>query len=404
MRRVRALGQLLALIHAEGESSRAELTARLALSRSAMGTLLAELEDLGLVQVDEASPRRRAGVGRPSHVVRVAPDGPVALALQLQADSFLVANVGLGGTVSDLVIVPLPPEQRPDVDSVLGVVVDVLAGRLRQSRRPVVGVGVAVPGLVSRSDGYVQRAVPLGWGGVPLAQRLGEGMALQPGRLWPLVANDEDLAALAEHRHGSGRGSRYQLWLAHEHLGLGGALVVEGELYLGSAGFAMEAGHLVVNPHGRTCWCGSTGCLETEVAQVGLLQSAGREVPDVPDLAGAIDELLADAAAGDQVAVGAVQRAGRYLGIGLGTLGNILNPDRIVVGALLAQLIDFAEAVVTEHIRERSLVGSAANVPIVAGKLQRPALVGAGELALQALLDDPAIAGRPPVARRAAMP
>ena len=102
--------------------------------------------------------------------------------------------------------------------------------------------------------------------------------------------------------------------------------------------------------------------------------------------------------------MGAVQRAGRYLGIGLGTLVNILNPDRIVVGALLAQLIDFAEAVVTEHIRERSLVGSAANVPIVAGKLQRPALVGAGDLALQALLDDPAIAGRSSVARRAAMP
>src|SRR5512147_1279602 len=100
-----------------------------------MGTLLAELEELGLVQVDEASPRRRAGVGRPSHVVRVDPDGPIAVALQLQADSFLVADVGLGGTVSDLVTVPLPPEQRADVDSVLNLVVDVLGARLRQSRR-----------------------------------------------------------------------------------------------------------------------------------------------------------------------------------------------------------------------------------------------------------------------------
>ena len=404
MRRVRALGQLLALINEEGVSSRAELTARLALSRSAMGTLLAELEDLGLVQVDETSPRRRAGVGRPSHVVRIDPDGPVALAVQLQADSFLVADVGLGGSLRDLTAVPLPPEQRADVDSVLDLIIDVAVGRLRQSRRRVVGVGVAVPGLVSRYDGFVQRAVPLRWVGVPLAQRLGEGLAQQPGTAWPLVANDEDLAALAEHRHGSGRGSRYQLWLAHEHLGLGGALVIEGELYLGSAGFAMEAGHLVVNPHGRTCWCGSTGCLETEVAQIGLLRSADRDVPDVPDLAGAVDQLLADAAVGDDAAVLAVQRAGRYLGIGLGTLVNILNPDRIVVGALLARLIDFAEAVVTEHIRERSLVGAAAEVPIVAGKLERPALVGAGDLALQALLDDPAIAGRLPAARRAATP
>ena len=129
-----------------------------------------------------------------------------------------------------------------------------------------------------------------------------------------------------------------------------------------------------------------------------------RDVPDVPDLASAVDQLLADAAAGDAAAVLAVQRAGRYLGIGLGTLVNILNPDRIVVGALLARLIDFAEAVVTEHIRERSLVGAAAEVPIVAGKLERPALVGAGDLALQALLDDPAIAGRLPAARRAATP
>ena len=79
-------------------------------------------------------------------------------------------------------------------------------------------------------------------------------------------------------------------------------------------------------------------------------------------------------------------------------------PDRIVVGALLAQLIDFAGTVVTEHIRERSLVGSAADVPIVAGRLEHPALVGAGDLALQALLDDPALAGRSAAARRAATP
>jgi predicted NBD/HSP70 family sugar kinase len=101
-------------------------------------------------------------------------------------------------------------------------------------------------------------------------------------RLPVTLGNDANLAALAEHRHGAGRGARHLLYLMTGHRGIGGGLVVDGQLHTGSAGYALEVGHLTVNPGGRPCRCGNSGCLDVEADPAALLAAAGRDQRSAP--------------------------------------------------------------------------------------------------------------------------
>src|SRR5690606_22584991 len=106
------------------------------------------------------------------------------------------------------------------------------------------------------------------------------------------AANDVNLAALAEHRHGAGRGSRDLLCVATGHRGVGGALVLDGRLHSGSSGLALEVGHLAVNPDGRPCHCGGRGCLDVEADPLALLTAAGRAPGPEMSLLKQADDLI----------------------------------------------------------------------------------------------------------------
>ncbi len=137
-------------------------------------------------------------------------------------------------------------------------------------------MGVAIVGVVRRTDGMVSMAPNLGWRDEPLGERLRAAL----GRDWatvPLVfANESDLAALAESRRGAARGVE-DVVLVWGSVGVGGGLIVGGEPLIGAAGYSGEVGHLPVNPDGLPCRCGSSGCWETEVG--GRRAAASGRVP-----------------------------------------------------------------------------------------------------------------------------
>src|SRR6266566_2808433 len=258
------LGPALALIHGGRAPTRAALGAGLGVTRATAGAVAVELQARRLIRVDTAP--GGGTLGRPSHRITIDPDGPVALAAQVHPDGFQVALVGLGGRVAaaedQRLATPDDPEQA------LAAVAWAGARLLRSAGRACVGAGLAVPSAVAEPQGTAVSPLYLGW---PTGARIRDIFSAQveragirgPGGAGPpcLTANDINLAALAEHRHGAG------------------ALVLDGALYTGSSGLGMEAGHVSVDLRGRPCRCGSRGCLDVETDAMSFLDAAGR-LPD----------------------------------------------------------------------------------------------------------------------------
>ena len=138
----------------------------------------------------------------------------------------------------------------------------------------------------------------------------------------------------------------------------------------------------------RSCRCGSVGCWETEVGEQALLARAGRPVDGGR---AAVEAVVADAAAGDATALAALAEVGRWLGIGLAGLVNMLNPARVVLGGHLARVHGFIAATVEDVLDQRALGAPRALVEIVPARLGVDAAVlGAAELAFEPILADPA--------------
>lgn len=385
-----ALARLVTELHLlGGTASRSDLTDRLGCGRSVMGYLLRELAGRGVVSIDR--PGRPGGAqetGRPSHRVTVAPAAPGVIAVQLNVDTATVATAALGGRIISRDEVPL--DRTPRVAQLLDRICR-LADAQAGAHPGVLGIGVAVPSPVRRSDGLAFAPLHLGWPSVPLGTLLAERMrgTQRLGALPVRLGNDANLAALAEHRHGAGRGAAQLLYLCTAHVGLGGALVSDGRLFDGAHGYAMEPGHITVDPAGSPCPCGSTGCLEVEADHRGLLRAAGRDAVAVHDSARAAAGLLDAAAAGDAAALRAVRQVAARLGSGLASLVNLTDPDRVVLGGSLARYHRLAPEALAGSLTARSFLRHADQGTIVPGALADAALIGAAELAFQPLLYDP---------------
>jgi len=389
------LGTALTLIHTGQAPIRSALTAALGVTRATAGAVTAELRDLRLIQVDAASAVGTGTQGRPSHRLVIDPDGPVALAAQLHPDGFGVALVGLGGHVLAVTTSQGPAPEDPV--RALAPLAEAGAGLLRESGRACVGAALAVPSAVGEPEGIAVSPLYLGW---PTGTKVrdiftgllaGHGVTGPAGAVTSATVNDVNAVALAEHRHGAGRGADYLLVVSAEHRGVGGALVLRGALYTGSTGLSMEAGHVSVDPNGRRCPCGNRGCLNVETDAGRFMEAAGRDPgPDRPVLDQAVS-VLADGYASDprvrEAAAGLIQR----LGLGLAGLINVVNPDRVLLGGLHKHLLEAAPGRLREIVAERSPWGRGAGVPIHSCALGHGGLIGAAELAWQPVLDDPAL-------------
>lgn len=384
-----ALGPALELVHTGRAPTRAVLTAELGVTRATAGAVAAELEALGLITVDSRPGVAAGAQGRPSHRLAVAPHGPVVLAAQVHADGFRVALVGLGGA-----LVATSPSRVPvqaDPRQVLTEVVRAGARLLEESGRRCVGAGLAVPSAVAEPEGTALNPLHLAWPAGEPVRDIFTTCLTAAGLTVPAVFadNDVNLAALAEHRHGAGRGARDLLCVATGHRGVGGALVLDGRLHTGSSGLALEVGHLTVDPQGRPCHCGSRGCLDVETDPLALLEAAGREPGPESNLLQQCQDLLDTRYPADPALRTATELLIDRVGQGLAGLVNILNPDRIILGGLYRRLLAADPDRLRAVIADRSLWGRSGSVPVLPCTLEHSSLVGAAELAWQPMLDDP---------------
>lgn len=386
------LSTILRELHGSGPMSRSDLVARTGLTRSAIRALIGELAVGGLVVEGPAA--LDGTPGRPSPVVRPFAERAAVLAMEIAVDKLAAAAVGLGGTVLARRRVALPRE-RTGVNEIALALAD-LAVEIREdlaADTEIVGAGVAVVGIVRRSDGVVSMAPNLGWRDEPLGERLSEALTEALGQPVPLsFANESDLAAMAEQRRGAARGVS-DLVLIWGSIGVGGGLIIGGAPLVGDAGYGGEVGHIPVNPDGLPCRCGSFGCWETEVGGGAVLRRAGY-APEAGTEA--MRTVLGDAEAGSPVALAAFAETGRWLGIGLAGVINILNPRLILLGNFLAAGYPYIRSTLQAELDRRVLPATRRLVRVAPTALGEDApLLGAAELAFEPLLSDPAAWLRP---------
>ncbi|MDR6612248.1 ROK family transcriptional regulator [Leifsonia sp. 1010] len=374
------LATVLGLVHREGPLARSALTQATGLNRSTVGALVAELAELGLVQ--EREPELSNRVGRPSPVV--APDGRVvALAINPEIDAVTVGVVGLDATVHRRVRYPtghIP--SAAEAVAIAAAVVDGLRADLAKASR-VVGIGVAVPGLVREEDGVVRLAPHLEWTEEPFAAELATATGYPV-----LAANDASLGADAERLFGAGRGASDLVYLNGGASGIGAGVIVSGAPLTGISGYAGELGHTLVNSAGVRCHCGAIGCLETEVSQGALLRVLGMDAADPEEL----DRALAAAiAAGDPAVTAEVDRQVGFLATALRNATNVFDPQLIVLGGFLGALHALDPERLPRLVGEQALAASAERLSIVRAGLGADILmIGAAELAFRPLLAAPA--------------
>ena len=225
-------------------------------------------------------------------------------------------------------------DQGALLDAIVAAVGEVRAA----TDRDVAGVGFGIPALIDRASGEAMSSVHL-----PLERlAFGDVMAERLG-LPVQFDNDANLALLAEHRHGAARGTRNAVMLTLG-TGIGGGLVINGELYRGAHGAAAELGHIVIDENGPDCGpgCPSHGCLEALASGSALVREATAAAAAAPDsalaaavAAGApitgplVTELAHD---GDRAARDVVELIGTRLGVGITGIVNALDPEVVVIG------------------------------------------------------------------------
>jgi predicted NBD/HSP70 family sugar kinase len=240
-----------------------------------------------------------------------------------------------------------------------------------------VGTAVAVPGVVRHRDGLVHFAPNLGWVEAPLGEALGEALGL--GRP-VIIGNDADFGAVAEHARGAAVGVQNLVYLAGE-VGVGGGIILDGRPLAGAGGYAGEVGHMRVNPRGRVCRCGAVGCWETEIGEDVLL--------DAVDGAQDVQDVIAAAQGGHRRAQAALRRVGTWLGVGVGNLVNVVNPEMVVMGGPLREVFAYTQDRVEAELAH-ALTAPRSQVRLVpAGLGHDSALIGAAETAFGDLLADP---------------
>ncbi len=379
------LALILDHVHHDGALTRAELTQRLGVSRSTIGALVADLMGLGLVQ--ESVPNGGDRVGRPSHVVGPHSDGPYVIAVDIDVTHLTSAAVGIGGAVlarSSVASGHEPATAEVAADIIAAAVSELSYASGRSG--PAVAVGVSVPGTVDRRTRTVGLAPNLGWRNAPLGALLGERLGDQ---LPVVIGNDADLSVLAELSRGNARGCDDVVYLIGR-IGVGAGIVVNGAPLRGWDGRSGEIGHNVIDTGGPLCHCGKNGCLETYIGDVALLALAGRDVEPSEEN---VEALFADARGGEPMAMSAVRTVATSVGQALGSLVNTLNPQRVIIGGSLAEVLKLARREVEDALEQYAFDQAGAVDLALPHFGVDSALLGAAELAFAKLLTDP-LSGR----------
>ncbi|HEX4905014.1 MAG TPA: ROK family transcriptional regulator [Acidimicrobiales bacterium] len=359
--------RVLQVLCDHGALSRAELAKTAGVTRATIGNIVQGLIDDGILE--EGEPQTGLGrVGKPGTPVWFGARAGLSGAVAVSAEGIEAALVNARGDVLDVTDRPLA--RGAGAAAVAAAATDALRAVLPR-RGELLGIGVAVPGVVDAERGLVVGSGQMpGLDGAALASLIGEGFSHQV-----LLDNDSRAQALGEKWFGEGKGVRTFVSLQTGH-GLGAGIVIDGVVLRGRDGLTGEIGHTCVVPDGEPCRCGLRGCWET-IATLGWLRAEAKrrkiKRADALDAASLLtlgdDDLLAQYV--------------DNLAIGLANITQLLNPDALILHGDAARGGEPFRALVEDAVRARSLATLRPSVRVVLSTLdQRAALLGAAGLVL----------------------
>ena len=333
---------------------------------------------------EKAVSREPAGSGAASGIASSSAE-PVAVAIDLGQTKILAGHVDCLGTVTRQRIRPTVIDDRERLLDCL----ESLCSELIDEATVAVGIGTA--GRIDCVTGKLDWCGRLPLTGLDLAAYLSSKLGVKVG-----IENDGGAAAIAEHTFGVGRGVDNMILVA-VGTGIGGGLILNNRLFRGTAGYAGELGHMVIDHDGPLCVDGCSGvghleCLASGTCLDRLVKSAVRSRPD-GDLGRAVAAgesaagplAVALARAGSREAALVIEKVAEMLGVGLVTLVNLLNPEMIVISGGVADAGEFLLGPVRRVVERQAIPAAAAAVRIVQGELgPKACLVGAGLTGLRA--------------------
>lgn len=378
---------VLEIIRTQGPISRAELAGVGRLSAPTVLEIIDELMGEGLVKEDGMGPS--TGGRRPT-LLTLVEHARYSVGLSVGSRTLTAVATDLYGRVALRLETASAMSQGPQalvarVNTTLAEVLDSIPQNLGQP----LGIGLALPTPVTNSmPGIRDPSTYPGWGEI----RLGELIAEEHG-LPVLVDNVANAAAVGEHLFGAGQGTRSMVYVM-AHRGIGGATIINGEIYRGAEGAAGEIGHLRIELDGPRCGCGNYGCLEAFVGRVAIRRRAqrllklsaratmgGREVEEIR-----AQDVIEAGLEGDEIAREVLREAGRYLGIGISNVVHLLNPELVVVGGATMQAGSWILESAKELVNRQVLPSMAGQARVVAGELSEDAgAIGAAALVLREL-------------------
>jgi len=373
---------LLTLIRTHQPVSRADLSRLMETNRANITLLVNEL--LGEKLVREGAQGTLRVRGRKPTFLYINSEKGFAIGLDVRATrTFLMITDSIGKQIGEIVSFPTKFDPHEFVSS-LGVQIRKTldeVGLSSSSPSSCDGIGIVFPGMVDRESGIVINAPKLGWKQVRLIEML-----------------EKEFEGTPIHLENSGRACALsQIWSArrdvHGHNdsvfvsvsdGVGVGVVVNGELMRGKHNTAGEFGHVPLSIDGPECSCGAHGCWEAYISNLATLSRyfgrnmSRREPAPIETIEFTIEDLINRARGGDSKALTALNSTARYLGLGLASIINALDPSFVDIGGEITEAWDLIEPQVREAVKERTLTRELGKTTIrIVPALEYPRLRGA---------------------------
>ena len=311
----------------------------------------------------------------------------------LSKNSFFI-GIDLGGTKISTGIVDtsgkilaktkLPTQAQKGPEFVIDQIVksiNLVIKKSRLNRHQISGIGIGSPGPLDTEKGIVHFAPNLpGWKEIPLKNKLESKTGFSV-----FVDNDANLAALGESWIGAGKGSKNLICITLG-TGVGGGLILNGEIYHGSEDSAGEIGHITVEPSGPKCNCGNNGCLEAYSSATGIVNRTKEAIKsgEKTSLKEPITskKVYLEALKGDKLSKRIMKQAGVYLGIALSNVANLLNLDMAIIAGNVAEAGEIIFEPARKEIKKRAIY-PANKIKVVPAKLGTDAgVIGSARLVM----------------------
>ncbi|SDO63869.1 ROK family transcriptional regulator [Alkalicoccus daliensis] len=380
---------VLNIIRQKGPISRTDVSKQAGLTPPTVSNIVLELLEEGMVREETGE----SNGGRKPILLSINYNNHFVIGIDVGTNQLRVGLTNLNAGIKEMISHKLPAGMK--VDEFMKILISSIHEIFESTsadREKIIGIGIAMHGIVDEEKGESIYAPHFGFENLPLKDRLESEFGL-PVKL----ENDARCAAISETWFGSAQREQ-NIVCINIGDGIGAGLIINGKVFRGRHHIAGELGHMIVDLSGRKCTCGSYGCLHTVASGIHIREKVIHEitlgrstlieqlVTDRGDIDG--DVVHKAALQGDAFAISVFEEAGRFLGLACTNIINVMNPDKIILTGGVMKAGDFVMNPLQEFIRQRALTQEAKATSIVRSQLgSHSALLGAVSLVLQEVFE-----------------